>query len=75
MVERALRTADVAALSNNEIKRRLNVDIGTVRATRRRLESCGDIAAVLHRVSRHGRLVDVSRVLNSRGQKTAGDQL
>jgi len=71
VIEQALRTPDVAALSNNEIHRRLRVDIGMVRATRRRLESCGDIPHVLQRVARHGNLVDVSRVTEPPWRKTA----
>jgi hypothetical protein len=67
MVEEELRNLDVAALSNNEIHRRLRVEIGLVRATRRRLEYRGDIPVVLRRVSKRGRLVDVTRVLHSRG--------
>jgi hypothetical protein len=67
MVEDEIRKLDLAALSNNEIHRRLRVEIGLVRATRRRLEASGDIPAVLRRVSKHGRLVDVTRVLHSRG--------
>ena len=67
MVEGELRNPDMAALSNNEIHRRLRVEIGLVRATRRRLEYRGDIPVVLRRVSKRGRLVDVTRVLHSRG--------
>ena len=74
MVEDELRKPDLAALSNNEIHRRLRVEIGLVRATRRRLEYRGDIPAVLHRVSRHGRLVDVTRVLHSRGYSKPGQK-
>jgi hypothetical protein len=67
MVEEELRNPDVAALSNNALHSCLRVEIGLVRATRRRLEASGDIQAVLRRVSKRGRLVDVTRVLHSRG--------
>jgi hypothetical protein len=67
MVEEELRNPGTAALSNNVLRLRLGVNIGIVREVRRRMEASGDISAVLRRVSKHGRLVDVTRVLHSRG--------
>ena len=74
MVEEELRNPNQAVLSNNEIHRRLRVEIGLVRATRRRLEASGDIPAVLRRVSRHGRFVDCTKVLHSRGYSRPGQK-
>ena len=71
MIEQAFRTPGVSGVSNNEIHRRFHANIGIVRELRRRLEASGDIPVVLHRISRHGRPVDVTRVLNSRGFQKA----
>ena len=73
MVQDAFRTPDIPTLSNNEIARLLAVGDGLVRAIRRSMERAGEIPVVNYRVSRHGNLVDVTRVCEPPWRKTSGN--
>ena len=72
MVQDAFRTPDVPTLSNNEIARLLSVGDDLVRAIRRSMERAGEIPVVNYRVSRHGNLVDVTRVSHPPWGKASG---
>lgn len=63
VVESALQNVEVRELSNNAIRRMLQVSVWLVRCSRRKLEEAGAIPGSPFRIGRDGRTFDVSAQL------------